>query len=136
MESWSTVINVKITKSQMVQQLRDFKSKINFKKCNIGLISAPIIINDEFDENLCYEDNHELILEVKNIFPEITFLGAFCEDEDFYFGINSCNGNIYFQEIFTIALFKLIAHDKFFFTDSKEPIMNNNIISIIVISYD
>lgn len=82
----------------MKRRLQEFKSKIKFKKCNLGLISAPIVINDELDDQLCYEDNHELVNKIKDTFPETTFLGAFCEDEDFYFGIDSCDGSEYLYD--------------------------------------
>lgn len=88
LESWSTVISVDITKRQLEEKLRDFRAGMHLKRCSTGLITAPVIINEP-GARLCYSDNHELVNTVKKIFPEVPFVGTFCEDEDVYFGVES-----------------------------------------------
>ncbi|OXU25680.1 hypothetical protein TSAR_004881 [Trichomalopsis sarcophagae] len=90
-KSWSTVISTHSTKNEFIERLTNFKYRIQLKKNSIGLVTAPVIDHDDDDND---DDNNGGFMEdIKKIFPEIPFLGAFGKEDDYYFGIDPMSNN-------------------------------------------
>ncbi|KAJ8678968.1 hypothetical protein QAD02_014755 [Eretmocerus hayati] len=109
-ESWSAVINITESyKIELERKLKNLRNQITLRKYTVGLITAPVCTQDEYGSSDF--DNQDLIYEVKELLPDIDFIGTYGDENNIYFGVHRLdNGSIGFMNKKIISIM-ILTHD-------------------------